>query len=113
MSFTPATAFGSTHAADEDEGANDPEFRHVCGRRLERPTARRFADDLAFFFPPEKFGPVFRAADGSDGAALVRGSAGCDRTVLVTALHFRVVGGTVEAIADDYAAAVRHANAHP
>ncbi|HEY8912385.1 tyrosine-protein phosphatase [Lacisediminihabitans sp.] len=90
------------------EDPDDPEFRRVCGPLLDSPAS--YADNLAF--SPEKFAAVFHAIAGADGAVLVHCSAGRDRTGLVTALVLRLAGVPVEAIADDYEAAVRRVNAH-
>lgn len=90
------------------EDPADEEFLRVCGPWLDHP--RSYADNLKFY--PEKFAAIFHRIAQADGAVLIHCAGGRDRTGMITAILLRLAGTPVEAIAENYEAAVRGTNDH-
>ena len=89
------------------EDPDDEDFMRVCGPWLDHP--RSYADNLSFY--PGRFAAVFTAIGNAEGVVLVHCSGGKDRTGMIVAMLLTLAGVERDAVAADYEAAFRTANA--
>jgi hypothetical protein len=102
---TALAAFSIVNLPTEDPA--DADFRALCGPYLSSP--RHYRDNLQRW--PERFAAITRAVvTAPPGGVVVHCAAGRDRTGMVAALLLSACGVPAEAIAEDYAVAVRAMN---